>query len=443
MNTITSDSPFISPARIGLATFAGVLREAESPWAGRAREIYDTIAGAGQDPAVWLAISAEEHTYGTNRDSVLWRNDTRSWTNARSVRDPGIGGWEIVRDAVRGSAYVRYADVLDSVRDGLYRIVDPAYRYVREGRRTIAAVFAIWTEGDGARYAASVVRRVNEWIRAEAGATDTAVIGGLVDIRDRLARRDPSDGVPAGPYERRTMAEKRGVVIHYSGPPVEGRGDTLAVLRAEARYHVGKDWSRPGDPPVRGDGLMYHVAIGDDGTAYLCRDLESVLWHCGAWPQNALALAVHVPIGGEQRATAAQLATLRRVIDAWRAATETPLAEVWGHQELQPTSCPGTLMEDFVYSYRNGGEERAKMPDGQWFSETGCYVGGAFWSYWRERGGLPVFGYPLTNERDEEGVTVQYFERAVFEWRAANPDPYKVLLRRLGADALARMEAVS
>jgi hypothetical protein len=440
LDTITTDSPFISPARIGRATFERVLVEAGSPWAARAGEMYDTIVAAGQDPAVWLAICAEEHTYGTNRASVLWRNDTRSWTNARTVRDPSLTGWEIVRDSVRGSDYVRYADVLDSVRDGLYRIADPTYRYVREKRRSIGAVFAIWTEGDGARYAASVVRRVNEWIASEAPAPYASVISGLVDVRGQLARRDRSDGVGAGPYERRPLAEKRGVVIHYSGPPVERRAETLAVLQSEASYHAGKNWARAGDPPIRGDGLMYHVAVGDDGTTYLCRDLEAVLWHCGAWPQNALALSVHVPIGGSQRATAAQLATLRRVVDEWRVATGTPASEVWGHQELQPTDCPGTLMADFVHPYRSG---RAAAGDGQWFSETGCYVGGAFWAYWRERGGLPIFGYPLTNEHTRDGMTVQYFERAVFEWHPNNPEPYKVLLRRLGAEALALMEVSS
>jgi len=440
LDTITTDSPFISPSRISRATFERVLVGAGSPWAARAGEVHDTIVAAGQDPAVWLAICAEEHTYGINRLSVLWRNDTRSWTNARTVRDPSLTGWEIVRDSVRGSDYVRYADVLDSVRDGLYRITDPSYRYVRENRRTIAEVFAIWTEGDGARYAAAVVRRVNEWIASEAGAPNANVIGGLVDVRGQLARRERRDGVSAGPYERRPLAEKHGVVIHYSGPPVERRAETLVVLQAEARYHVDKDWSHPGDPAVRGDGLMYHVAVGDDGTAYLCRDLEAVLWHCGAWPQNARALSVHVPIGGSQRATAAQLATLRRVVDEWRRATGTPLSEVWGHQELQPTSCPGTLMADFVFPYR---EPKPDSEHGQWFAETGCYAGGAFWSYWRERGGLPIFGYPLTNERIEDGMTVQYFERAVFEWHPQNPEPYKVLLRRLGAEALALMEVSS
>jgi len=425
-----------------------VLREAESPWAGRGGEIFELIDGAGQDPAAWLAICALEHSYGANRDSVLWRNDTRSWTNARTVRDPGISGWEIITDAVRGSHYVRYADVLDSVRDGLYRVTDPSYRYVREGRRTIEEVFSIWTEGNGDVYARGVVRLVNGWIDADPDHSPTLprrgerlFLGGLsdlVDARHLLAARERGDGFVAGPFERRGLEERRGLVVHYSGPPVGDRADTLAVLQAEARYHVDKNWASAGDAPIYGDGLMYHLAIGDDGTAWLCRDLDAVLWHCGAWPQNALALSVHIPIGGTQRATTVQLATLQRIADEWRAATGTPMSDVWGHQELSPTSCPGTLMDDFIYPYRAGRLEPVPTTDGQFFEETGHFIGGGFWRHWRKRGGLMVFGYPLTDEFQEDGRTVQYFERAVFEHHPENQEPYTVLLRRLGAEALAR-----
>jgi len=52
-----------------------------------------------------------------------------------------------------------------------------------------------------------------------------------------------------------------------------------------------------------------------------------------------------------------------------------------------------------------------------------------------------VFGYPLTEELQENGRTVQYFERVVFEFHDENQEPYRVLLRRLGADALARKAA--
>jgi hypothetical protein len=369
---------------------------------------------------------------------VLWRNDTRSWTNARSARMPGLS-YELISDAQRGGPYVRYASVADSLRDGCYRLDEPGYVYQLEQRHSIGAVIARWTESEAGAYVAYVVERMHAWASGvEVPAPGVTALTNLIDIRQQLPRRPFADHALAGPFETRPMTEKRGLVVHYSGPPVTRRDDTLAVLRSEAEYHVGKNWARAGEPPVLGDGLMYHVAIGADGAVYQCRDLECVLWHCGAWPQNALALAVHVPIGGEQRATPAQLASLARVCDEWRAATGTPLREIWGHQELSPTSCPGTLMTDFIYPYRAGRLDA--MSDGQWFTETGHYIGGAFWTYWRERGGLPLFGFPLTDEVLEDGRTTQYFERAVMEWHPENADPYKVLLRRLGAEALLRRQ---
>ena len=36
----------------------------------------------------------------------------------------------------------------------------------------------------------------------------------------------------------------------------------------------------------------------------------------------------------------------------------------------------------------------------------------------------------------QTGLVTQYFERAVFEYHPNNPEPYTVLLRRLGADDL-------
>ncbi len=191
--------------------------------------------------------------------------------------------------------------------------------------------------------------------------------------------------------------------------------------------------------PLYGDGLMYHICIGQDGRKLLCRDLEAVLWHCGAWPQNGTALAVHLNIGGDQRATPEALQALQEVCDDWIAAGHGGRNEVWGHQELSPTSCPGTLMQDFVLFYREGVQT---MASGQWFPETGHYVGGGFWDYWNAHGGLSQFGYPLTDEiaevcEDGKPHTVQYFERAIFEWHPENQPPYDILLRRLGAAALA------
>jgi hypothetical protein len=79
-----------------------------------------------------------------------------------------------------------------------------------------------------------------------------------------------------------------------------------------------------------------------------------------------------------------------------------------------------------------------------YFRETGHTLGGAFRDYWNGNGGLPVFGFALTEEfvqkapDSPQGYTVQYFERQRFEYHPENAGtPYAVLLGRLGAEALA------
>ena len=56
------------------------------------------------------------------------------------------------------------------------------------------------------------------------------------------------------------------------------------------------------------------------------------------------------------------------------------------------------------------------------FNETKHTLANGFRLYWQANGGLPIYGYPLSQEFDEKNVddgktyTVQYFERARFEW---------------------------
>lgn len=76
-------------------------------------------------------------------------------------------------------------------------------------------------------------------------------------------------------------------------------------------------------------------------------------------------------------------------------------------------------------------------PDQVYFPQTGHHLGDDFLDYWRDNGGLYQFGYPLTEEITEDGLTVQYFERAVFEYHADHTPDWRVLLRRLGADQTA------
>lgn len=51
-----------------------------------------------------------------------------------------------------------------------------------------------------------------------------------------------------------------------------------------------------------------------------------------------------------------------------------------------------------------------------YFPETGHTLSGGFLEYWQANGGLRMFGFPISEEMGEGGLTVQYFERARFEY---------------------------
>lgn len=74
-------------------------------------------------------------------------------------------------------------------------------------------------------------------------------------------------------------------------------------------------------------------------------------------------------------------------------------------------------------------------PSWTYFQATGHYVANGFQRFWQANGGLPVFGFPLTEEFSEQGQTVQYLERQRFEYHPEHANtPYEVELGRLGAE---------
>jgi len=82
--------------------------------------------------------------------------------------------------------------------------------------------------------------------------------------------------------------------------------------------------------------------------------------------------------------------------------------------------------------------QHANTQNGRYYSETGHTVGGAFRAYWEQHGGLAQQGFPISEEFSERSdlngqtYTVQYFERAVFEFHPENQQPFDVLLSQLG-----------
>jgi spore germination protein len=115
---------------------------------------------------------------------------------------------------------------------------------------------------------------------------------------------------------------------------------------------------------------------------------------------------------------------------AWRLGQEDP--GVWN--DIAQMSTPASRVAPI------------ESTDTLWyFHETGHTLRTVFLSYWLQNGGLPVFGFPQTEEFVELNAdtlqehTVQYFERQRYEY---HPDlagtPYEVLLGRLGHEEASR-----
>src|SRR5205823_1207557 len=73
------------------------------------------------------------------------------------------------------------------------------------------------------------------------------------------------------------------------------------------------------------------------------------------------------------------------------------------------------------------------------FNETKHSLSGSFLAYWKARGGLAVFGYPISEPISENGYIVQYFERNRFELHPEfQGTPNEVLLGLLGVETVRR-----
>jgi peptidoglycan/xylan/chitin deacetylase (PgdA/CDA1 family) len=85
---------------------------------------------------------------------------------------------------------------------------------------------------------------------------------------------------------------------------------------------------------------------------------------------------------------------------------------------------------------RAQGESYA-LDDGYYFAETGHSVQHGFWDYYRTNGRINLLGYPITDEFEENGLAVQYFQRARLEWHTDVPGGGQVLLGLVGSEATA------
>jgi hypothetical protein len=108
----------------------------------------------------------------------------------------------------------------------------------------------------------------------------------------------------------------------------------------------------------------------------------------------------------------------------------------------QPFDVLLSLLGVFYYNEKYGGNapnQKVSTDNPRRFTETGHTIGGVFRQYWESHGGLAQQGYPISDEfqeidKDGNPRTVQYFQRAVFEYHQEFAGTSnEVLLSLLGA----------
>lgn len=92
----------------------------------------------------------------------------------------------------------------------------------------------------------------------------------------------------------------------------------------------------------------------------------------------------------------------------------------------------GLLVSSVIQPYWVLADEGSRS---RYFPETGFRVSGRFLTYFETYGGLEIFGYPISRPFiSQDGILVQYFQKARIEWHPDNPEPYKVQLGLLGEE---------
>jgi hypothetical protein len=138
------------------------------------------------------------------------------------------------------------------------------------------------------------------------------------------------------------------ITVHHEGWTAVWFSDyasTAARIESDRRTHVSdRGW---------GD-IGYHYIIDRAGRVWEGRNVAYQGAHVKANNENNLGIML---LGNfdYQEPTSAQQESLRRTVAAMMRQYRVPVSRVYTHQEIQPTRCPGQLLQPrFVAMRRNG-----------------------------------------------------------------------------------------
>jgi hypothetical protein len=192
--------------------------------------------------------------------------------------------------------------------------------------------------------------------------------------------------------------------VQYTSPLPRGQHDvelTVTDVRGrEQTYRWRFTAAGPASPPKFGSPLPPNGARLPQGDVALALDAFSEVAALDSFSLtlNGVKVAAPTPKGGTNERTTASV--LRALDPGQYSAQAEATDKNGGHAVFQ---------WQFTVAAAGGSN------DTLFFKDTGFYVLAPFAAYWAQNGGLAIFGLPITAAADQNGRTVQWFERARFE----------------------------
>ena len=280
--------------RIRREEFEQFLRDRNSPAASEAGEGYEIVKEQQVDPLFALGIFQEESHFATDPNTVTVQFNTRSPGNTRTSR---LGLGETI-DTQFGN-FVRYSSWKDGWHDMAFRLVDPTFVYVQEGRRTIRQIIERFAPPtDFANPTERYIARVVEFMNAHATMSEVP----LVDNTEENQAMSLTFGkVPHPPHTRDIITKQEGLGMNDLGP----RSNFGVVYhRTEGRSirGTGEFFKDPSTMALTqyGVGAPPPCEAGEDGDIFMWSDPVGNVAPFASGPANGLegdGLAFHAKFG--------------------------------------------------------------------------------------------------------------------------------------------------
>jgi hypothetical protein len=205
--------------RISQAEFATILRDRGSPAANEAGEGWIAVEQHGVDPAFALAVFHQESQFATDAASATSRFGLRNPGHTRTSRI-GVG---VPIDTPWGP-FIRYPSWAEGWRDLAFRLVDGAFFYAQQGRRSIRPILELWAPPNDI-FDDQGFNNTDIYVRN--------VVRNMTDLSDLLDGGTPVEGgtmpcpsFPPPPSDGRDM-QVGDVIFHAAAQTVEAATDGL------------------------------------------------------------------------------------------------------------------------------------------------------------------------------------------------------------------------